>query len=471
MRYSFDSLRGNVFSVFLYYSSLTVIGMIAVSSASAIDAAFLGNTNGEAALATVTLALPFIIFVGGIAFMMGIGGSVTCGKYLGAGDVYTASAVFTKTLLATLIFSLGVSLLALIKIDSLVALLGASQDVAPPVRTYLSTLIFFIPFSLMGICLSYFVRVDGRPFLSAMAMTLGALINVSLDWTFVVRLDWGVRGAALATGISQIFLMSILLPHFLCKKGKLRFNTHGGSWKEILYSAYNGFSEFANEISAGILTFLFNWIMIRKLGVDGVAAYTIVNYILYLGSMACYGIGDAIQPIISKNFGAGKASRIQSFLWVAGGTVLLFGVVISGLLLLAPQTIIELFTNNDAEKTIFIARNFIAHFWPAFLLLGINIVFSSYFTAMQKPIHSAAVAISRSLVLPALFLFVLPLFFGEKGIFMAIPLAELATFILALILFMPNTPFKIVRTDQIYKKLGERRELFPEKGVSPSELH
>ncbi|MPM86889.1 hypothetical protein SDC9_133982 [bioreactor metagenome] len=90
---------------------------------------------------------------------------------------------------------------------------------------------------------------------------------------------------------------------------------------------------------------------------------------------------------------------------------------------------------------------------------------------MQKPIHSAAVAISRSLVLPALFLFVLPLFFGEKGIFMAIPLAELATFILALILFMPNTPFKIVRTDQIYKKLGERRELFPEKGVSPSELH
>ena len=139
--------------------------------------------------------------------------------------------------------------------------------------------------------------------------------------------------------------------------------------------------------------------------------------------------------------------------------MLLFGVVISGLLLLAPQTIIELFTNNDAEKTIFIARNFIAHFWPAFLLLGINIVFSSYFTAMQKPIHSAAVAISRSLVLPALFLFVLPLFFGEKGIFMAIPLAELATFILALILFMPNTLQDRADRSNLQKTWREKRAI------------
>jgi Na+-driven multidrug efflux pump len=163
LKYTFDPLRGSIFSVFLYYSSLTVIGMLAVSSASAIDAAFLGNMDGEVALATVTLTLPFVIFVGGVAFMMGIGGSVSCGKYLGAGDVQTASAIFTKTLLATLLFAVGVCFTATIGVDLLVVLLGASPAIAPSVRTYTSILTLFIPFSVTGICLSYFVRVDGRP--------------------------------------------------------------------------------------------------------------------------------------------------------------------------------------------------------------------------------------------------------------------------------------------------------------------
>ncbi|MDD2379373.1 MULTISPECIES: MATE family efflux transporter [Aminobacterium] len=469
MKYTFDPLRGSIFSVFLYYSSLTVIGMLAVSSASAIDAAFLGNMDGEVALATVTLTLPFVIFVGGVAFMMGIGGSVSCGKYLGAGDVQTASAIFTKTLLATLLFAVGVCFTATIGVDLLVVLLGASPAIAPSVRTYTSILTLFIPFSVTGICLSYFVRVDGRPLLAAVAMTVGAIVNISLDWLFVVKLHWGIQGAAFATGFSQITLLCMLFSHFLQKKGKLRFNMRGGSWKEIIRAAYNGFSEFANEISAGFLTFLFNRIMIRRLGVAGVAAYTIVNYILYLGSMACYGIGDAIQPIISKNFGAGKAKRIKGFLWIAGGTVTFLGILIVSILLLMPNSMIKLFTNSEAEITICIARDFIAHFWPAFLLIGINIVFSSYFTAMQKPVHSAFIAISRSLVAPATLLYILPLFLGNKGIYMAVPLAELATFILALALFMPNSPLKLIRSDQIYKKLGEKRELFPQKGVPTSE--
>ncbi len=465
MKYMLDPLRGNIFPVFFYYSFLTVIGMIAVSSASAVDAAFLGNKVGEMALATVNLSLPFVILSGGIAYMMAIGASVNCGKYLGEGDPDTASSIFTKTLLATFVIAASISVIGRLGIDTLVTILGASPEIAPWVKKYLSMLLLFIPFLTCGICLSYFVRVDGRPLLAAASMVTGAGINISLDWLFVIKLNTGVQGAALATGLSQVALFSILLPHFLLKKGKLRFKKNGGSWKEILFAAYNGFSEFANEISAGILTFIFNWIMIKRMGISGVAAYTIVNYILYLGSMACYGIGDAIQPIISKNFGAEKSNRISSFLLVAWGTVFLIGIGIIALLVLVPDRMIDLFTNGEAGETTRIAKEFIAYFWPAFLLIGVNIVFSSYFTAMQKPLHSAVVAISRSLALPAIFLMVLPLCLGTKGIYMAIPFAEIGTFLMSLKLFAPNKPLQLVRIDRLYK----RQELFIKKEISSSQ--
>ena len=156
--------------------------------------------------------------------------------------------------------------------------------------------------------------------------------------------------------------------------------------------------------------------------------------------MISFGISDSLQPIISKNFGAKKPERVKSFLKYAFVTVTLIGIIIVSLVLMIPEVLTELFLESKDEKTIEIVLKFMALIWPVFLFNGINMVISAYFTALHRPLESASIALSRSLVLPAFFIIVLPLLIGENGLFIAIPLSEFLTLALALYLFKFRKP-------------------------------
>ena len=197
-------------------------------------------------------------------------------------------------------------------------------------------------------------------------------------------------------------------------------------------------------MSIGITTVIFNYIMITTFGVDGVAAYTVINYVLWIGIMISFGISDSLQPIISKNFGAREPRRVEEFLKFALISVSVVGLIILSTILLIPQLITEIFLEPQDEKSIKIVLDFASLIWPVFLFNGVNMVISAYFTAIHKPLPSAAIALSRSLLLPALFIIILPLFLGHKGIYLAIPFAEFFTFIMALYFFKAHTPKKII---------------------------
>ena len=253
-------------------------------------------------------------------------------------------------------------------------------------------------------------------------MVLSALTNIVLDWLFIVEFGWGIEGAAYATGISEAAIIVFLLPYFFSKDRRLKFVLKPGSIRIVFKSMSNGISEFANEISAGV------------------AAYTVVNYLLFSGLMICYGVSESLQPLISQNLGAKNGERIKAYLKVGLVSVFLTGVTIIALLLFIPEFLIGLFLNEQAVDVSDIATQFVRLFWPAFLFSGINIALSSYFTAMHKPIHSAVIALSRSLVLPGLLLLVLPNYMGSDGIYISIPIAEALTFVLASILYWRNQP-------------------------------
>jgi putative MATE family efflux protein len=442
MNKKYDPVSGKVIPVFFHYAIPSVIGMLAATSAGVIDGIFVGNFVGATALAAINISMPAFALFAAVVFMLAVGGSVMCGKFIGEGDLQAASSIFSKTVYATLLVTLLVSVCFLLFLDQLVSMLGANEDLHGLVKDYMRIIVFAAPLLVLGLTLDYFVRIDGRPILASAALIAFAIINISLDYLFIVRLGWGIKGAAWATAIAETCIFFILLGHWFSARCTLRhipfLECHRDGWKDVFRAAYNGVSEFANEMSIGLITLLFNWVMITRLGVEGVAAFTIISYMLFIGLEACYGISESLQPTVSKNLGAKQPRRIVQFMLTAVLSCFIVGVLVSGLFLLIPETLISLFLREGENRTIEIALSFIALFWPAFLFNGMNITLSSYFTALHKPLQSATIALSRSLVLPVMGLLLLPRWFGDNGVFMAIPLAEAATFILAAVLVSKN---------------------------------
>ncbi|AXX92146.1 MATE family efflux transporter [Malaciobacter molluscorum LMG 25693] len=430
-----DVTKAKISSIFFQYSIPSVLGMIAISSASIVDGFFIGNYVGDSGLAAINISLPIFSFLFGFALMLSVGSSVVSGKFIGEGKLYNASVVFSKTIISISLFSFLTCTVLFLNIKTLLHLLGANKELTVIAIEYLSVILIFIPFLMIGVVLDYFVRVDNRPNLAFVALLLSALINVILDWLMIVYLQKGIFGAALATGISQLTLLIILLPHFFSKRATLKFVKPVGNYTKIIKASYNGASEFVNEVSVGITTLIFNYVMIKKFDIEGIAAFTVINYLLMIGIMISFGISDSLQPIISKNFGAKKYARIYEFIKLAFISTSLVGIVMIIMILLLPETLANIFLEDDNYKTKQIVLNFTTFIWLAFLFNGVNLVISAYLTAMHKPLASMIIALSRSFIFPVFFIFTLPFLFDLNGIFMAIPMAEIITFIIAIILF------------------------------------
>ncbi|NVJ54299.1 MAG: MATE family efflux transporter [Campylobacteraceae bacterium] len=434
--------KAKISTIFFQYSIPSVLGMLAISSASIVDGFFIGNYIGDFGLAAINISLPIFSLLFGFALMLAVGSSVTAGKLIGEGNIKEASIVFSKTMVSITAFSFIISALLFLNIETILYLFGANDNLTKVAIEYLSIMLIFIPFLMIGVVLDYFVRVDNRPNLAFIALLSSSVINVILDWFMIVYLNKGIFGAALATGISQLALLFILLPHFFSKRATLEFIKPIGSYIQIIKASYNGMSEFVNEISVGITTLIFNYIMIKTFNVEGLAAFAVINYLLMIGIMISFGISDSLQPIISKNFGARKHKRIEEFLKLAFITTGLVGIVMILLLLFFPHALADIFL-KDTHKTKQIVLTFASFIWIAFLFNGINLIISAYLTAIHKPFPSMIIALLRSFIFPVIFIFVLPILFNDKGIFLAIPIAEAVTFVIAITLFIKFVPKKI----------------------------
>jgi hypothetical protein len=300
-------------------------------------------------------------------------------------------------------------------------------------------ILWFAPVLIAGLTLYYFVRVDGRPVLAAVGLAGFSVANITLNAWFIVVLGWGIEGAAWASALADLLMFAILITHLFHRRCTLRLVRVDRRWGVVLRAAWNGFSEFTNELSIGLVVLLFNWVMITRLGVAGVAAYTIIGYLVMLGLEVCYGISESLQPTVSKNLGARQPARIRQYLLLGLATALVVGLTASALFVFVPEAMVGLFLGEADDETLGIALEFIAWFWPAFLFNGMNLTLASYFTALHRPVPSAAIALARSLLLPAAGLLLLPTWLGDRGIFVAIPLAEAITFgfALALVFILP----------------------------------
>jgi Na+-driven multidrug efflux pump len=437
-------LNGGIASEFGRFVFPSVIGMLAISSASVVDAIFIGNYVGAIALASVLIVMPLLAFVFGVLIMISLGAAVVAGKYLGENNSNEASNIFSKAGVAAV---LALSLLAVITLivpDKIVRLLGAQNEIIELSAQYAWVMALFFPAFALAVVFTQFARVDGRPNISFIAMIGITLGNIVLDYVLIAWLDWSLTGAALATGLAYLAGALIPLIHFLSPRSKLKIIRPYGSWFVLLRSTFNGFSEFLNETSSGLVLLLFNWILMSELGANGVAAFAVADYLLYFGILIFYGVAEGVVPLISVNLGGRKPDRIGQFLALAIGFSTVIGTFLALSFLIWPDQLIGIFLQEVDPDISPLALNVIAVIWPVFIFAGANIAISAYFTGMHCAVQSSIIALMRSLILPIGLIFVFWNWFGVIGVFYALPIAEMLTFILCCILLYPRLPSKLI---------------------------
>jgi putative MATE family efflux protein len=448
-------LDGPIIRTFIKFLIPSLLGLIAMTSASLVDGIFIGNFVGVTALAAVNLIIPITTLIFGIGLMFSIGGSVRCGKYHGEKKTEAASAIFSKTLLFVLLYGFVVIALALKFKNQLFSGLGATPELFPVMSEYYQIIVPFLLPQLITVVLYFFVRMDGAPNLAATALIVGSIINIVFDYIFIAVYGLGLKGAAYATGLSQLFSLFVLMFYFITADRMLSFQIRQSNWGEVFQAAYNGISEFINEISGAIIAFIFNWMLIQRLGVDGVAAITVVNYLLMLGFMSFFAISDSIQVMVSQNYGAANIQRIRAFMITAMITVTLLSAVLISILLLAGDSLILMFVDHKKSgETVALANSFIVYIWPLFLFVGFNMLVSGYLTAIHLPFQSGLVALCRSLIFPAGLLILFYLLMADYRFVAALAVAEAISFILAVVIFFRYTPAKALQYS--YLELSQR---------------
>jgi len=446
-----DVLNGPIISTFFRYALPSILGLLAITTASIVDGIFIGQFVSSEGLAAITLLIPFFTLVFAIALMLSIGGAVRAGNYLGQNKIEAASAVFSKCLISIFIISqlfMGVSFLL---DQQILTLLGAPEELILLVLPYFHIICGVLVMQVTSMVLYYFIRLDNQQKLATSALVAGALINIVLDAIFIVGLEMGLKGAAWATFAAQIIQMLILSVYFFHKHRRLKLMLRPGNWSEVTKVAYNGLSEFVNELSGGMVILLLNWLLIIYQGVSGLAAFAVINYLIFISLMIYYGIADALHLLISQNHGAAQAKRIRDFVFTALAMVFMISMILVSILLLYPHWLIQLFLQDGAVASQQLSAEFIQLVWPLFAVNGLNVTLSVYLTAMQKPLPSMSVALSRGFILPVGLLLLLSAWLPDKQFLIALPLAEGLTLILALILCWKYSPSNIIQTKSKHK--------------------
>ena len=428
-------LEEKPYKVFFKYIIPSILALLSISSANIVDGYFVGNNVGTIGLAAINITYPIFSILFGIGLMFAVGSSVMVSKLLGENKKDEALNIFSKAIISVTLFSIFTCMLIYFNTESILTLLNIEKELLESTYSYMSIIVIFLPFVMVGITVDYFVRADENPNLSFLALLSSAILNIILDYIFIVKLEYGLSGAAWATGLSYTVIIFILLPHFFLKNSALKFVKPSGSFKVVLSALKNGSSEFINESSAGITVMIFNFMLLKYLGTTGVASYTIITYFIMISIMISFAISDGVQPIIARHYGAKEYIRIKTFLKLASSTILLFSIVLILFVLSTPEYLVNIFLNDNAKETRDITIEFLSYTWIAFLFIGLNILITSYLTAIHQPMESAIISTTRSLILPIFFVSILSYNFGVIGIYIALPFSEIITFFIAIYSF------------------------------------
>lgn len=423
-----------LYSKFLMASMTSALVM---SVYSFVDAIAVGQSEGElgaAAMAVITPLYGIIIF---LAILCGIGGSVLMSNAKGEGKDEKGNAYFTASLLImgllTAIAWVGLALFH----KQIFAFFGADETIMPKLMEYAKWLIWTFPVFVIPTFLGSFIRNDGAPTLAMAAVIIGGCINIFGDWFLCFPLGMGMEGAAIASVTGTTVQGLIMCSHFFKKKCGLKLVKPFDISKGVRKILEIGFGASVLDLGVVIISVLMNNQIMKYGGTVELAVYGVAATVASLFQALFSGVGQAIQPLVSVNFGAGENNRVKRFWKMSLTTVIVLGVIFTAIGELFPTQIVRLFVNVTPEM-LTVAPTIIRLYFLYFLFLGITVLSTYYLQSIMQDKLSMVIALLRSVVISTLLIFILPLAIDINGVWLALPISELIVAVVALFYISMN---------------------------------
>lgn len=412
-------------------------GMFVMTLYNVVDTIFIGHYVGPLGIAGLSIVFPVQMLSMGIGQMTGMGGASLISRLIGAGNVSRAEHTLGNAVTLTVALSAIVVILGLANVDFWLRLMGASETILPYARDYMTIILFGLFFKTSAMALNGLIRAEGNARIPMTAMIMGAVLNIILDAIFIVALDMGIRGAALATVIAQLVSVTYLVSYYLSGSSFLKVHLRNLviEWNILRAILAIGIASFARTVATSLSAIIVNRMLVAYGGDIAVSAFGIIHRIMMFALMPAMVIGQGLQPILGFNYGAKRYDRALKAIKIAMAAATTCSVLAFLVLYFVPEPLMRIFTNDSeliASGSYAAGRIFLVLYLIGFMMVG-----SIIFQATGKAAQAFITAVSRSALFFFPLIFILPNFWQLDGIWLTFPISDALTFILVLVLLIP----------------------------------
>ena len=406
------------------------IGILVMSLNILIDTIFVGQWISSTAIAAINVVLPVSFFIAALGMSIGVGGSSIISRALGANNPDKALNTFGNQITLTLVLTISMVVLGLWFIDDIVPAFGGKGNILEPARIYYTIVLYGVPFLALSMMGNTVIRAEGKPKFAMYAMMIPSVGNLVLDYIFINLLDFGMAGAAWATTLAYVFCFTFIFWFFLSKNSELKLKkSHFGLDKSIVLEIGSlGFVTLARQAVVSMTYLFMNNILFNLGGETSVTAYAIVGRMLMFALFPVYGITQGFLPIAGFNYGANKYQRVKESIYTAIKYAAGLATIVFLLLMVFPEAITRLFTDNEAV----VLQTPPAMRWvfAATPIIALQLIGAAYFQAIGKAKQALLLTLTRQGFFFIPLIFILPLFYGELGVWIAFPISDvLATIV------------------------------------------
>lgn len=409
---------------FSRYVLPSVAAMLLFSLYTVVDGIFVAWGAGETALTSVNIALPFVSSLSGFSVLISMGTATLVAFARGRGDEKEASALFSQTVAVILIVSAVITSLVAFFSKPLALLLGAGSLTVTGTSDYLRIVSLFSVCFILSYCLEIMVKVDDNPQMAIVGVGASFITNIVLDYLFVIVLQWGVKGAAWATGIAQVISLAIFLFYFFSQKSHLKLSTFSPRPRVFLRIFPLGVADCSVELIVAFLTFLYNHILMALFGESSLTVYAVIAYLNLFVFMMMQGVAQGMMHLVSLQIGGGNEGKADGYFRMCLITTFALGILFTGFSLGMPELMVKILLKEDSAVFQEAVRA-LRLYSLSFLFVGFNIAIAGYFTARGKAVPSIALALGRGFVFAPVALLIFSFFWNGTWIWMSACVGEL----------------------------------------------
>ena len=423
----------NLTKQFFKYVSQNIFGLLGTSCYILADTYFIAQAAGTDGVTLLNLCLPIYNLIFAFGSMIGLGAATRYAILRAQGDA-RAQRYFSNAIFSVCILAVPFMLVGIFRPDGLLRLMGGDADIVALGMNYARIFLMFTPFFMCNYVVASFVRNDGDPSLAMVATLSGSLFNVVFDYIFIFPMGLGLPGAALATAISPILSIAVCSAHFIKKSNTITFVRKAPSVRLLAQSCQLGISGFVGELSSGVTTTVFNFLLLRLAGNVAVAAYGVVANFALVATAIFNGVAQGAQPLVSQCYGKNEMAGARKLLLLGCGTALGLAVLLYGVVFGYTDALTALFNSENSALMAAFAHSGMRIYFVGYFFAGCNIVAAGYLGAVNRPAEASITSLCRGMVAIVVCSLVLSALFGMNGVWAAFPVSEAIT--LALTVFL-----------------------------------